>query len=101
MHRGYAIAIEAGEQLPEGMFISASSPSHSVRVAPFKGNEVLIVSGEGHAVGEPGVQGAADSWQRLEQWASDQLGAGQVLYRWSTQDLYSLDRLPFIGALNE
>ena len=101
VHRGYAIAIEAGEQLPEGMFISASSPSHSVRVAPFKGNEVLIVSGEGHAVGEPGVQGAADSWQRLEQWASDQLGAGQVLYRWSTQDLYSLDRLPFIGALDE
>ena len=101
VHRGYAIAIEAGEQLPEGMFISASSPSHSVRVAPFKGREVLIVSGEGHPVGEPGEQGAAGSWQRLERWASDQLGAGQVLYRWSTQDLYSLDRLPFIGALDE
>ena len=53
------MAIEPGEQLPEGMFISASSPSHSVRVAPFKEREVLIVSGEGHPVGEPGEQGAS------------------------------------------
>jgi glycine/D-amino acid oxidase-like deaminating enzyme/nitrite reductase/ring-hydroxylating ferredoxin subunit len=101
VHRGYAMAIDPGEQLPEGMFISASSPSHSVRVAPFKGREVLIVSGEGHPVGEPGEQGASENWQQLERWASDQLGAGQVLFRWSTQDLHSLDRLPFIGALDQ
>ena len=101
VHRGYAMALEAGQQLPEGMFISASSPSHSVRVAPLEGREVLIVSGEGHPVGEPGDQGAREHWQQLERWATDQLGAGQVLYRWSTQDIYSLDRLPFIGALDE
>ena len=101
VHRGYAMAMEAGEQLPAGMFISASSPSHSVRVAPYKGREVLIVSGEGHPVGEPGEQGSRSHWHKLERWATDQLGAGQVLYRWSTQDLYSLDRLPFIGALDE
>ncbi len=101
VHRGYAMAIEAGEQLPEGMFISASSPSHSVRAAPYEGREVLIVSGEGHPVGEPGEQGASANWQQLERWAINDLGAGQVLYRWSTQDLYSLDRLPFIGALDK
>jgi glycine/D-amino acid oxidase-like deaminating enzyme/nitrite reductase/ring-hydroxylating ferredoxin subunit len=101
VHRGYAVAVEPGAQLPEGMFISASSPSHSVRVAPFKGREVLIVSGEGHPVGAPGEQGASKNWQQLERWASDQLGAGQLLFRWSTQDLYSLDRLPFIGALDK
>ncbi len=89
VHRGYAMAMEAGEQLPAGMFISASSPSHSVRVAPYKGREVLIVSGEGHPVGEPGEQGSRSHWHKLERWATDQLGAGQVLYRWSTQDLYS------------
>ena len=101
VHRGYAMAIEPGEQLPEGMFISASSPSHSVRVAPFNGRGTLIVSGEGHPVGEPGEQGASKHWQQLERWASEQLGAGKVLFRWSTQDLYSLDRLPFIGALDK
>ncbi len=101
VHRGYAMALEAGEQLPEGMFISASSPSHSVRVAPFEEREVLIVSGEGHPVGEPGEHGARENWEKLQRWATDQLGAGHVLYRWSTQDLYSLDRLPFIGALDK
>jgi glycine/D-amino acid oxidase-like deaminating enzyme/nitrite reductase/ring-hydroxylating ferredoxin subunit len=99
--RGYAMAIEAGEYVPEGMFISASSPSHSVRRAPLNGRDVLIVSGEGHPVGEPGKDGARAHWQHLEGWATDQLGAGAVLYRWSTQDYYSLDRLPFIGALNQ
>jgi Rieske Fe-S protein len=37
---------------------------------------------------------------RLERWARDELGAGDVLFRWSTQDLYSLDRRPFIGAID-
>src|SRR6188472_373571 len=32
--RGYALALEAGDALPDGMFISASTPSHSVRTRP-------------------------------------------------------------------
>ncbi len=98
--RGYALAVETREPL-EGMFISASSPSHSVRSAPFENRDVLIVSGEGHPVGEPGDDGARSHWQRLERWAHDELGAGDVLFRWSTQDYSSLDRLPFIGAIDE
>ena len=98
--RGYALAVETREPI-DGMFISASSPSHSVRSAPFKDRNVLIVSGEGHPVGEPGADGARSNWERLERWARDELGAGEVLFRWSTQDYSSLDRLPFIGAIDE
>jgi glycine/D-amino acid oxidase-like deaminating enzyme/nitrite reductase/ring-hydroxylating ferredoxin subunit len=98
--RSYALALEAGAEVPQGMSISASSPSHSVRVAPFEGRDVLIVSGEGHVVGEPGPGGARAHSTRLEEWARDQLGAGKVLFRWSTQDYASLDRLPFVGAID-
>ncbi|HEX3291345.1 MAG TPA: FAD-dependent oxidoreductase [Gaiella sp.] len=98
--RGYALALEAGDEMPDGMFISASAPSHSVRTASFDGRDVLVVSGEGHHVGEPGEQGARAHSERLERWARDALGARDVLFRWSTQDLYSLDRRPFIGAVD-
>ena len=95
--RGYAMAIEAGAVVPDGMFIGAGSPSHSVRTATLDGSDVLIVSGHGHAVGE--ADDASERWSRLESWARDELGAGEVIYRWSTQDYYSLDRVPFAGKL--
>jgi Rieske Fe-S protein len=98
--RGYALALEAGEWVPDGMFITASAPSHSVRGATLAGKDVLIVSGEGHPVGEPEDGGGTEPWSRLAIWARDELGAGDVLYRWSTQDYYSHDRVPFIGALD-
>jgi glycine/D-amino acid oxidase-like deaminating enzyme/nitrite reductase/ring-hydroxylating ferredoxin subunit len=97
--RGYALAIAAGEWVPDGMFISAGSPSRSVRGARKDDVDVLIVSGEGHPVGEGDA--ATANWHALERWAREELGAGEVLYRWSTQDYYSLDRVPFIGALRE
>jgi glycine/D-amino acid oxidase-like deaminating enzyme/nitrite reductase/ring-hydroxylating ferredoxin subunit len=95
--RGYVLALEAGDFVAAGMFISAGSPSHSVRAATLDGSDVLIVSGEGHPVGE--ADDASEHWERLERWAQDELEAGAVLYRWSTQDYYSLDRVPFAGRL--
>ena len=98
--RGYALAIEAGEWTPDGMFISASSPSRSVRAAHADGIDVLIVSGEGHPAGE--AEPGTDYWDPLERWARDELGAaGEVVHRWSTQDYYSFDRVPFVGALEK
>jgi len=95
--RGYAIAVAAGEWIPEDMFISAGTPSRSVRGARMDDRDVLVVSGEGHPVGEDDDPG--DSWRVLERWAQEELGATDVLFRWSTQDYYSVDRVPFVGRL--
>ncbi len=97
-HRGYAIAIAAGEWVPDGMFINAES-SRSVRGARMGEREVLIVSGEGHMVGEG--ERSSEAWEVLERWAQEELGAGDALFRWSTQDYYPLDRVPFVGALEK
>jgi len=96
-HRGYALAMEAGTEVPEGMFVSASSPTHSVRTAPHQGRRLLILAGEGHPVGEE--PDPRERWRRLEEWGRGTLGAGPVRFRWSTQDHESLDRRPLIGRM--
>ena len=97
--RGYALAMDVpDDRVPPGMFINVGAPTHSVRPAPYEGRNVLILAGEGHHVGEGGVH--SEHWDRLEDWARGELGATDVLYRWSTQDYYSLDKVPFIGRMS-
>jgi len=97
--RGYALAMEVPEErVPDGMFINVGAPTHSVRRAPYDGRSVLILAGEGHHVGEGGEH--RKHWDRLEEWGRNDLGATDVLYRWSTQDFYSLDKVPFIGKMD-
>jgi glycine/D-amino acid oxidase-like deaminating enzyme/nitrite reductase/ring-hydroxylating ferredoxin subunit len=93
--RGYALAMDAGSATVDGMFISAGSPSRSVRRAEHDGAELLVISGEGHAVGEGG-RDLATRWDALASWGRE-LGGGEVRYRWSTQDVWSLDGVPFVG----
>ena len=96
--RGYALAMEIPpERLPPGMFINVGAPTHSVRPAPYDGRQVLILAGEGHHVGEGGIH--SEHWDNLEDWGRSDLGATEVLFRWSTQDYYSLDKVPFIGRM--
>ena len=96
--RGYALAMNVPQdRIPDGMFINVGAPTHSVRRAPYGGRTVLILAGEGHHVGEGGNH--RRHWNRLEEWARRDLGATDVVYRWSTQDYYSLDKVPFIGKM--
>jgi glycine/D-amino acid oxidase-like deaminating enzyme/nitrite reductase/ring-hydroxylating ferredoxin subunit len=97
--RGYALAMDASDEgVPDGMFINVEPPTHSVRRASFGGRTVLVVAGEGHHVGEGGNH--RQHWDRLEQWARQDLGATNLLCRWSTQDYYSLDKVPLIGKMS-
>ena len=55
--RSYCVAAPLEGEPPEGMFISASSPTRSIRFHPEAGRELLIVGGEGHPVGRGGPTG--------------------------------------------
>jgi glycine/D-amino acid oxidase-like deaminating enzyme/nitrite reductase/ring-hydroxylating ferredoxin subunit len=97
--RGYALAMDvAQDRVPDGMFINAGAPTHSVRQAPHDGRNLLILAGEGHHVGE--ANNHREHWRRLEEWGRKDLGATDVVYRWSTQDYYSLDKVPLIGRMD-
>ena len=96
--RSYCLGIRAVGPLPAGMFISADSPTRSVRTHPLDdGTELLIVGGEGHKSGQE--QQTDERYQALEDWAREHFDVVSVDYRWSAQDPVSPDLLPYIGQL--
>ena len=95
--RSYAVAGSAGKAVPRGMYLSAGSPTRSIRsFADADGAEHVIVGGEGHKTGfsEPGVHYSA-----LEEDLAARFGAGPADYRWAAHDLVPVDGIPFIGRL--
>jgi Rieske Fe-S protein len=96
--REYGIAARIGPtRASEGMFISAESPTRSVRIASRDGEAVLIVVGEAHKTGEePDTE---RRYRNLEEWARERFGVTQFENRWSSQDYHSLDGLPYVGRI--
>jgi glycine/D-amino acid oxidase-like deaminating enzyme/nitrite reductase/ring-hydroxylating ferredoxin subunit len=98
-HRSYAVAAPIGQAPdPEGMYINSGTPTRSIRTLR-DGDRVFIqVGGNGHKTGEEDDTPAR--YDQLEQflrrhWAE----AGEIEYRWSTQDYMAHDYVPFVGPL--
>jgi hypothetical protein len=95
--RSYCVAAPFRGEPPEGMFISASSPTRSIRFHPVGGRELLIVGGESHKVGQGGR--TSPRYLALEEFARRHFGVREIAYRWSAQDNYSADGAPLVGKL--
>jgi glycine/D-amino acid oxidase-like deaminating enzyme/nitrite reductase/ring-hydroxylating ferredoxin subunit len=95
--RSYAILCRIAGNPPDGMFISADSPTRSVRAVPLDGAELLLVGGEGHPTGTGGD--TEERYRRLEQFACEHWDVEEVAYRWSAQDGTTIDMVPYIGRL--
>jgi glycine/D-amino acid oxidase-like deaminating enzyme/nitrite reductase/ring-hydroxylating ferredoxin subunit len=98
--RAYAVAIPTKEDAIEGMFISAESPSRSLRTYRAGKKTWVIVSGESHKVGQDPEP--EEHYEALARWAKEKLpGAGEPEFRWSAQDYVSVDGVPYIGPLTK
>jgi glycine/D-amino acid oxidase-like deaminating enzyme/nitrite reductase/ring-hydroxylating ferredoxin subunit len=95
--RSYALACRIAGAPPEGMFISADSPTRSVRAVPLDGDELLLVGGEGHRTGSGGD--TEERYARLERFAQEHWDVESVEYRWSAQDNTTVDGVPYVGRL--
>jgi glycine/D-amino acid oxidase-like deaminating enzyme/nitrite reductase/ring-hydroxylating ferredoxin subunit len=97
-YRSYVLAAEVpSSHIPDGMFISAGSPTRSLRSAKEGNKQLLLIGGEGHKVGqEPDTEGR---YRALEAWGHENFSVSTYKYRWSTQDNVSIDKVPFIGRL--
>jgi glycine/D-amino acid oxidase-like deaminating enzyme/nitrite reductase/ring-hydroxylating ferredoxin subunit len=95
--RSYAIGIKTNKEYPGGMYISADSPSRSIRYTPIDGGNLLILGGENHKTGQ-GVD-TLSHYVALENFAKDVFDLSEYHYRWSAQDLVTLDKVPYIGPL--
>jgi glycine/D-amino acid oxidase-like deaminating enzyme/nitrite reductase/ring-hydroxylating ferredoxin subunit len=83
---------------PVGMFIGSGDDNYySIRTTPYEGGLLLLVGGGGHKVGT--VTDTEERYQQLEAYARSRFNIDTIAYRWSSQDMVSMDRLPYIGKL--
>jgi Rieske Fe-S protein len=99
--RAYAVAAHVPRgTLAGGTWINAGSPIRSLRTAPLDASEqLLIVVGEAHRVGQE--DDTESHYDALAEFLEDNFPGTEVRYRWSTQDEFSIDGLPFIGRVGE
>jgi len=95
--RSYVVAITTDKEYPGGMYVSADSPSRSIRYTPMNGKNLILISGENHQTGTG--KDMMLHYEALEDFAESVFGIKEYLYRWSTQDLTTLDKIPYIGPI--
>ena len=97
--RSYALAIKAKTEYPGGMYLSIDDPKRSLRYITNNGEKLILIGGESHKTGQ-GINTMLH-YEALYSFAEATFGIDEVPYRWSAQDLITLDKLPYIGHINE
>ncbi|MBV8862832.1 MAG: FAD-dependent oxidoreductase, partial [Mycobacterium sp.] len=94
--RSHSFAFQVPGAISRPMFISAGSPTRSVRYAPVNGGERLIVAGAGHTVGRNNPPAELDE---LSSWAKKHFPGAVPTHQWSAQDYTPIDYLPYVGPI--
>ena len=92
--RSYSIAAKVGGDRLTGMYLSAGSPTRSLRSTP---DGWTLIGGEGHKVGHD--EDTRRRYAALEAWTAEVYGPVEIGHRWSAQDHTSVDGMPFVGRL--
>ncbi|KEF36752.1 FAD dependent oxidoreductase [Schinkia azotoformans MEV2011] len=95
--RSYVLATKTNMDYPGGTYLSVDKPNRSIRFTPVDGENLLIIGGESHKSGQ-GVN-TMEHYKALEKFANDVFKLDHFDYRWSTQDLATLDKLPYVGEI--
>ncbi|KPB06120.1 FAD-dependent oxidoreductase [Bacillus sp. CHD6a] len=95
--RSYVLAAKTEKEPPEGMYYSAGQPSRSLRYVTIEGERVALIGGDGHRTGQG--KDTLKHYEALKSFGEEVLGIKEIMYRWSAQDLYTLDKVPYIGRI--
>jgi glycine/D-amino acid oxidase-like deaminating enzyme len=95
--RSYCMAYKVPGNITRGMYISADSPTRSLRYAPTPDGDRLIAGGAGHPVGHE--KSPASSVQELDQWTKLHYPGAMQTHYWSAQDYSPIDDLPYVGPI--
>ena len=99
----YAIAVDIGEEenenIIDGMYIQSCEPVISFRTAKYNGKNLLIVAGSGHKTGQTNVK-IEDNFINLENYVKKYYPKAKVMFKWSTEDCVTLDKIPYIGKFS-
>lgn len=96
--RSYVLAIKPEKAYPGGMYLSVDKPAtRSLRHVTINEEKYVLVGGESHKTGQ-GIC-TMQHYEALETFARETIGIKAYPYRWSAQDLITLDKVPYIGRL--
>ena len=95
--RSYALAVKTKQTYPDGMYLSADQPARSLRSVTINGEKMVLIVGEGHKTGQS--TDTKKHFDALTAFGDEILGIEDVLYRWSAQDLTTLDKVPYVGEI--
>jgi glycine/D-amino acid oxidase-like deaminating enzyme/nitrite reductase/ring-hydroxylating ferredoxin subunit len=97
--RSYAAAfrVSGSTPIPQGMYLSADSPTRSLRSTLRGGEELLLVGGNGHVVGR--AASPKSRLRELEVWTTRHFPGAELRHHWSAQDYRSASLVPFAGKL--
>ncbi|MCQ6562099.1 FAD-dependent oxidoreductase [Paenibacillus mendelii] len=96
--RSYVLAATMKDSYPGGMYLSADNPKRSIRsVGTAAGEQLILIGGENHKTGQ-GIC-TIDYYESLLGFAMRQFKVESFPYRWSAQDLITLDKVPYIGPI--
>ncbi|WP_434995184.1 FAD-dependent oxidoreductase [Arthrobacter sp. Ld5] len=95
--RSYCVALTVEDDVPQDMYLSADSPTRSLRTAVVGGTRYLIVGGNGHKVGHSSnTQARVDG---LTRWAQEYFPTARPAYAWSAQDYTPAAAVPYVGKV--
>lgn len=99
VERSYILGIKAQEKYPGGMYISAEDPPRSLRSHPTENGELILVVGENHKAGQS--TNTKVHYENLYNFANKLFTIEKIPYRWSTQDCFTLDGIPYVGQYSD
>ncbi|WP_182523714.1 FAD-dependent oxidoreductase [Nocardioides dongkuii] len=95
--RSYGLAFRTPHAMVDGMYLSADSPSRSLRDVPDEDGPLLLVGGNGHKVGAPVSE--QSRIEELRSWTAQWFPGAEETHAWSAQDYLPHHALPFAGPL--
>jgi glycine/D-amino acid oxidase-like deaminating enzyme/nitrite reductase/ring-hydroxylating ferredoxin subunit len=95
--RSYAMAFRTPSPAVDGMYLSADSPSRSLRDAPGEDCSLLLVGGNGHITGR--ASSPASRLAELRDWTEGWFPQATFVTQWSAQDYVAADRVPWAGPV--
>jgi len=95
--RSYVLGVRTEQSYDGGMYISADNPKRSIRNVRNGGEPLILVGGDGHKAGQSTC--TFNHYEALKSFAESVFPVKEIAYRWSTQDLVTLDKMPYVGKI--
>ncbi|WP_027084625.1 FAD-dependent oxidoreductase [Cohnella panacarvi] len=96
--RSYVLAVKIKQPYGGGMYLSIDKPSRSIRLAQDGDEPLILIGGEGHKAGQSPC--TIKHYEALQTFAATTFDVKEIAYRWSTQDLVTTDKVPYVGRIN-